>query len=103
MANASSISTSPSVSHLSTTASLAYATPAWRSKLAHDLRISTRTIYRWERGQSPIPPRVWQHLTQVMQRQVDVLLSARERELVTAIANIRPLCSPPRVTWGMGG
>jgi len=54
--------------------------PRWQSDLARDLRVSDRTVRRWDAGQNEIPPGVWVELRTLLTTR-GVALAAIRRKL----------------------
>lgn len=56
---------------------------AWQHALARDLKVSEKTVYRWGRGDSPIPDGCWIELSQLCLAKGSELV-AMAREIQTA-------------------
>lgn len=53
--------------------------PRWQSDLARDLRVSDRTVRRWDAGQNEIPAGVWADLRALLKARGLALASVRRK------------------------
>jgi len=53
--------------------------PRWQSDLARDLKVSDRTVRRWDAGSNEIPPGVWPELRALLRARGLALASVRRK------------------------
>ncbi|HQS15002.1 hypothetical protein [Reyranella sp.] len=53
--------------------------PRWQSDLARDLKVSDRTVRRWDAGQNEIPAGVWPELRTLLKARGLALASVRRK------------------------
>jgi hypothetical protein len=50
----------------------------WQNALARALDINQRTVRRWAAGEAPVPPGVWQDISEIMAERVIELRDLRK-------------------------
>ena len=53
--------------------------PRWQSDLARDLKVSDRTVRRWDAGQNDVPAGVWDELRALLKARGLALASVRRK------------------------